>query len=632
MKDRYYKFLSVLLAVFVLAGGVLGISDTVWAGETVGEESMQMEVKGDAGTPAWYGGAYSTYNPFAWSDLYGQCTWYAYGRAYERTGVALEACRIGNACTWYSSAQSAGFRVGSTPRANSVAVFNTSSGYGHVAYVESVSGDTVLVSEANNSALGNWTSQTQSTLVAGINCYSGQHSWTVSQMRNRYASESLIGYIYLVDDPEPGALSISARSTYYTDENITFSWNTPANTATYGISLYTRPGSGDRQLVYDKASVTGNSYNIGKWTAGNYRLWMAPYNVNGTRGTAVYVDISVTKRPVTYVTGISLSSTSLTLTKGQSGKLTATVAPTNATNKSITWTTSDSKVATVSGGTVKVVGVGTATITAKATDGSGKTASCKVTVKDTHKHSYTAKITKAATCTSTGLKTYTCSCGAKYTESIAKKNHNFKQASVRKASVNKNGVITQKCSGCGKEKQITIYAPKEIKLSGTNYVYNGRNYRPAVTVTDSNGQVLTNGTDYNVSYPKDSKKVGKYSVTITFQGNYTGKCKQTYTIAPETTKLTGYHAKSSKSITIYWSKQKNQTTGYEIQYSTNENFSKSATKKITVNKNATTSKTLSKLKKGKTYYVRIRTYKTVRVNNKSVKIYSDWSDTLVVSR
>lgn len=471
----------------------------------------------------------------------------------------------------------------------------------------------------------------------------------------------------------PGTPVISARSTYYTDENITFSWSTAANAATYGISLYTRPSSGERTLVYDKAGVTGNSYSIGKFAVGNYRLWLAGYSSSGVRGATTYVDISVTKRPVIYVSSISLNKTALTLTKGQSATLTASVSPANANNKSVSWTTSNSKVATVSNGTVKAVGVGTATITAKAADGSGKTAVCSVTVKDNHKHSYSAKVTKAPTCTATGVRTYTCSCGASYTEQIEKtahkvvtdsavaatctmagktegshcsvcgavikqqavipqKEHNYQESSIEKASPGKNGAVIRKCSSCGNSISTTIYAPQKIELSKTKYTYNGKTRKPSVTVTDNNGNILNAGADYTVSYSKGCKKVGNYTVTVKFTGNYSGKSKETFTIAPKGTKITGYRGKTKSSVVIYWKKQANQTGGYEIQYSTNSSFTKDATKTMTIKKKGTTSKTLSKLKKNQTYYVRVRTYQTVRVNGKSKKIASDWSKAVEIAR
>lgn len=78
------------------------------------------------------------------------------------------------------------------------------------------------------------------------------------------------------------------------------------------------------------------------------------------------------------VSSIKLDKSSVTLKKGETSKLVATVTPSDATNKTVTYTTSDKYVAKVSSdGTITAVGGGTATITAKA---GGKTATCKVTV------------------------------------------------------------------------------------------------------------------------------------------------------------------------------------------------------------------------------------------------------------
>ena len=91
---------------------------------------------------------------------------------------------------------------------------------------------------------------------------------------------------------------------------------------------------------------------------------------------------TATPKPVK-VSGITLSKTSLTMTaNGQTASLTATVNPDNAANKNITWSSSDSSIATVSAnGTVTAVANGTADITATAADGSGVSAKCSVTVK-----------------------------------------------------------------------------------------------------------------------------------------------------------------------------------------------------------------------------------------------------------
>ena len=79
------------------------------------------------------------------------------------------------------------------------------------------------------------------------------------------------------------------------------------------------------------------------------------------------------------VTGVSLDKHELSLSAGQTGTLTATVTPANATNKAVTWTSSAPTVATVSGGVVTALAEGTAVITVKTTDG-GFTDTCTVTV------------------------------------------------------------------------------------------------------------------------------------------------------------------------------------------------------------------------------------------------------------
>ena len=83
---------------------------------------------------------------------------------------------------------------------------------------------------------------------------------------------------------------------------------------------------------------------------------------------------------VVNVTGVTLDPTELTLTVGDKETLTATVAPADATNKSVTWESDNTSVATVADGVVTAVAEGTCTITATTVDG-GFTATCDVTVK-----------------------------------------------------------------------------------------------------------------------------------------------------------------------------------------------------------------------------------------------------------
>lgn len=199
------------------------------------------------------------------------------------------------------------------------------------------------------------------------------------------------------------------------------------------------------------------------------------------------------------------------------------------------------------------------------------------------------------------------------------------------ATSSKNGRIAQKCQVCGKEKdKTTIYAAKAIKLSKDSFAYNKKQQKPSVTVKDSKGKALKAGKDYTVSYPKNAKNVGSYAVTVTLQGNYMGSVSKSYTIAPKATSIAKVTPKK-KGFAVKWKKQADQTTGYEIAYSTDKKFSKKGSRVVPVGKNKTVSKTISKLKAKKKYYVRVRTYKTVKANGKSVKIYSQWSKVKTVT-
>ena len=117
------------------------------------------------------------------------------------------------------------------------------------------------------------------------------------------------------------------------------------------------------------------------------------------------------------------------------------------------------------------------------------------------------------------------------------------------------------------------------------------------------------------------KFTGKAVITIT--AAETGKYKKTsthitVTVRPSGTSLSGLSNKSKGKVKVSWKRNK-AVTGYRIQYSTDKKFKKGV-KNVNVNKNKTTTVTLAKLKKGKTYYVRIATYKKV-----GEKIYSSWS-------
>ena len=206
-------------------------------------------------------------------------------------------------------------------------------------------------------------------------------------------------------------------------------------------------------------------------------------------------------------------------------------------------------------------------------------------------------------------------------------NGHTKARTVTKATINKNGKIVTTCSVC-KKTLSTAIIPKisSVKLSNSTFTYNGKTIKPSVIVKDSKGKKVNN-SNYTVAYSKGLKNVGNYKVTIKFKGNYSGTVNKTFTIIPKSTTLTKLSS-SKKKVTVKWKKQVSQTNGYQLQYSLNSNF-KSA-KLLNVTNNKVTSKSISNLKSKKKYYVRIRTYKNVKVNGKSTKLYSTWSKSLNV--
>uniref|UniRef100_UPI0040296925 Ig-like domain-containing protein n=1 Tax=Ruminococcus bicirculans (ex Wegman et al. 2014) TaxID=1160721 RepID=UPI0040296925 len=157
---------------------------------------------------------------------------------------------------------------------------------------------------------------------------------------------------------------------------------------------------------------------------------------------------------------------------------------------------------------------------------------------------------------------------------------------------------------------------KKATVSGiSNKSYTGKNITQSITAK-YNGKTLKNGTDYTVSY-SSNKSIGTATVKIAGKGSYTGTITKTLKINPAKQEIQKLTAKS-KAFFVDWA-QKGSATGYEIQYATNSKFT--SAKKITITNKKTDTKTISKLSGKKKYYVRVRSYTTV----KGTKYYGAWS-------
>ena len=222
-------------------------------------------------------------------------------------------------------------------------------------------------------------------------------------------------------------------------------------------------------------------------------------------------------------------------------------------------------------------------------------------------HNYKdATCTKAKTCTR---------CNATSGSALG---HKYTKVTTKAATTSKDGYVLTECSVCGKDKsKTTIYYPKTVKLSATSYTYNGKTKKPTVTVKDSKGKTISSKY-YTVTYASGRKNVGKYKVTVKFKGNYSGTKTLYFTIKPKAASVNKLTA-GTKKLTVKLNRSLQQSTGYQIQYSTSKSFKSYKTKTITSYK--TSSTTLTGLKAKTTYYVRVRTYKTVG----KTKYYSNWS-------
>ncbi len=207
-------------------------------------------------------------------------------------------------------------------------------------------------------------------------------------------------------------------------------------------------------------------------------------------------------------------------------------------------------------------------------------------------------------------------------KAVTKKNY---KTITTPASTSKDGSIVVKCSNCGDVKSTTTIAKiKSIALNKTSFTENGKVQKATVVAKDSANKTIA-ASNYTVSYSNsNSKKTGTYTATVKFNGkNYTGTKKLTYKInakAPAKTTVKLSKAKKT-SLKASWSKVANATS-YEVQYGTSKSFKGAKTVKVS---SKSSSKVLTKLKKNKKYYVRVRAVRTVKVDNKNTTLRASWS-------
>ena len=322
---------------------------------------------------------------------------------------------------------------------------------------------------------------------------------------------------------------------------------------------------------------------------------------------------------------IEFDEDEIELKAGETYQLKPYISPSDATNKKLKYTSSDTKVAEVSAsGLVTAKSEGEAKIRAAATDGSDEYAVCYVTVTGK------AKVTGITLDrTSAEVKR-----GEKLTLNVtvspsyaSNKKVVWKSANTKIATVDANGSVTAKAPGRTKitvtsaenssyQASCTVTVPYKItyKLNkGKNNASNPSTYYgKKVTLKNPSRKGYAFAGWYTDA--KFKKKIT--SISSSAKSDYILYAKWTKVKVAKASLTSAKNSKSKQILLKY--KKVSDAKGYEISYSTDKKFKKAVTKKNT----AKTSYTISKLKKGKIYYVRIRAYK---MDSTGKKVYGKHS-------
>ncbi|MFR0558996.1 Ig-like domain-containing protein, partial [Pseudoscardovia radai] len=251
----------------------------------------------------------------------------------------------------------------------------------------------------------------------------------------------------------------------------------------------------------------------------------------GGKSATVTVTVKDAEPQPVPVTGVTISTDSLKLVEGQNGTLTASVTPSNATDKTITWSSSDSSVATVNNGIVTAVKAGTATITAKSSN--GKSATCTVTVNP-------ATVPVTGVTVTPSIKSLYVGDATQLTATVAPSNATDKtvtwtSSNPSVATVDANGIVTARAQGTAsisaKAGSYTAYST--ISVTAKTVAVESVSVSPATvgvkvgTTTQLTATVTpANATDQSLTWISDNASVA----TVDANGVVTGVKEGTATI------------------------------------------------------------------------------------------------------
>ncbi len=442
--------------------------------------------------------------------------------------------------------------------------------------------------------------------------------------------------------PGKVVITIKAAATDNYEEaakDITVTVVKPLQTITASDLSLTYPESGTIEISGNEGdlSFSSSDTNIaevdgsGKVTAkraGTATITITAAETAEYRETSKEITVTVAKANQT------ITASNLSLTYPNKGKITV-----SGNKGTLSYTSSKTSVATVdASGNVTAKGAGSATITIKAAATSGYNAASR---------QITVTVAKAAQSITTKAKASSVAVGktVAVTTTGAKGTVTYKTSNTGIATVNAStGLVTAKKVGTVKitataaatsnynaaSRTVTIKVvpaattslkalnlAKGIKVTwakvtGANGYYIYRNSSKVKTITSgttvtwTDTAANTNGTKYVY------KVVAKASIGA----STLSKSLTTYKVTAPTNK-SAVNAATRKAV-LTWTRNAS-ANGYQVQYSLASNFS--GAKTVTITKNTTLTTTVSSLTKGKTYYTRIRAYKTVG----STRYYSNWS-------
>ncbi len=365
-------------------------------------------------------------------------------------------------------------------------------------------------------------------------------------------------------------------------------------------------------VVYQGRELTEwDDYELlGDYSATDVGDYIVTIHGIGEYKGSVNASYKITEAKSRKVEKITLSAADATLNAGNTLQLIAEVFPEDAENKTLQWSSSDEQVATVDGnGKVTAIGAGQATITVKSLDGSGASASCVITVTKLADNSTGGSSSGGSSGGSTGSSSSGGSSGGSTGGS---------SGGTSGSNPNGGSISNDPDSGNNGELQVKLlYYIVEFSANGGNSLS-----RKTMTLlmNDTLGilpKIQRKQYDFKGWYTQKSggEKVTQATVLNASTTLYAQWAKTAKSVKPAKLSL---KAKKGRQMKVSY-KKVSGASGYQIAYSTNKKFASSATKKITT---SSTSKILKNLKKGKTYYVRVRAYQTDSAGNKVYGTYS----------